>query len=61
MYRATEYEMQNKPGVSVSIRVDPESAGTTFFEVGQDNETIVVTFECLRELFEAATLLMGKK
>ena len=60
-YRATQYEVQNKPGVSLRISVDPESAGTTFFLVEQDDEVVIVTLDALRDLFEAASLLWSKK
>lgn len=60
-YRATQCEVQNKPGSSLSISVDPESAGTTFFLIEQDNDVVIVTLDALSDLFEAASLLWSKK
>lgn len=59
-YRAINYEVENDPGISVEIFIDPESRrdGTVFFVLEQDAERITVNLTCLEDLLTCANGLL---
>lgn len=61
MIRPTRMEVDNGDGIAPDVSIDPESLmeGDLFFEVHQDDESIVVNLECLRGLVLAAEQLMA--
>ena len=59
-YRAINYELENDPGVSVEIFIDPESRrdGVVFFVLEQGAERITVNLTCLEDLLACANGLL---
>ncbi len=59
-FRAINYEVENDPGISVEIFIDPESRrdGTVFFVLVQDAERFTVNLTCLEDLLHCANGLL---
>jgi len=59
-YRPTEFQVNNSGGIQCDIRIDPETirAGTMFFVIEQDTDSVTVSLECLENLLACANELL---